>query len=161
MCPDGEGEWVVAGCAGCDGVRLQLSHSSAQRWTHDRRMGCRTYGQSFCLQLQCKKRSWRPLPSSPAQFSLVLPPAAWLSVRPFTGLSICSFASRLPVSSSMLTNKSDDNKLKGSDCCDWPGNIKGMPRCFVHGMARHLSGCSTQLNALQTVARPSVGRLVV
>lgn len=164
MCPDGEGEWVVAGCAGCDGVRLQLSHSSAQRWTHDRRMGCRTYGQSFCLQLQCKKRSWRPLPSSPAQFSLVLPPAAWLSVRPFTGLSVCSFASRLPVSSSMLTNKSDDNKLKGSDCCDWPGNIKGMPPllCARHGEAFVwlLDSTKCPANGCPSVSR-SVSRLVV
>lgn len=43
---------------------------------------------------------------------------------------------RLAVSSSMLTNKSDDNKLKGSDCCDWPGNIKGMPPLLC---ARHVT----------------------
>lgn len=159
MCPDGEGEWVAAMVCGCS---LVTQVHSVGRTTDGRDVG-RTDSHFVC--------SFSVKSAAGGLCHQVQPSLAWCcrqpdspSVRPSTGLSVCSFASRLPVSSSMLTNKSDDNKLKGSDCCDWPGNIKGMPPllCARHGEAFVwlLDSTKCPANGCPSVSH-SDGRLVV
>lgn len=46
------------------GLGVQARCSLVTQVHSDGRTPARKEGQSFCLQLQCKKRSWRPLPST-------------------------------------------------------------------------------------------------